>query len=329
MTKLVPPPDPHPKTPRLKVPAGAADCHFHVYGPETKYPMLADRDHTAPDALPSAARHLFDTLGIERAVIVQPSVYGTDNRRQIDAIAEIGIDMRAVVIIPPDISEAELNKLDDAGARGVRMISGHRGVIDYSNLERIADRNRELGWHIEFLIWPEHIVEFEKRMAKLSCPIVIDHLAFIHSDNGLEQPAFQSLLRLAEHDHCWLKLSAGNRLSPNDPPYPDLFPYIQKVLKIGTDRLVWGSDWPHNAFFGRMPNTTDLLDLLLDWVPDESIRNKILTTNAARLYGFWPDRGNYSQAGSECRSGRKSDPWNPRRKLRHASEKNSATPRGI
>lgn len=286
MTKLVPPPDPHPKKPRMKVPVGATDCHFHVYGPADHYPMLSNRDHTAPDAPASAARHLFGTLGIQRAVIVQPSVYGTDNRRQLDAMSEIGIEMRAVVIVAPDISDGEMQRLHDAGARGVRMIGGGRGVIDYSNLERIADRNRELGWHIEFLIWPEHIVEFEQRMTKLSCPIVIDHLAFMDSRTGLQQPGFQSLLRLAAHDHCWLKLSAGNRLSPGDPPYPDLLPYVRKIIDVGADRLVWGSDWPHNAFFGRMPNTTDLLDLLLDWIPHEQTRNQVLFNNPARLYGF-------------------------------------------
>lgn len=286
MIKQVPAPDPNPKTPRMTVPPGATDCHFHVYGPADRYPFAAVTDHIPASAPPEAAKHLFKTLGIERAVIIQPSTYGTDNRRQLDAIAEIGIDMRAVAVVPSDLPESELEKLDDRGVRGTRMIGGNRGVVPFSELEKIADRNRELGWHIEFLVWPQDVIEFEARMAKLSCPIVIAHFAFIESQHGLEQPALAALLRLARQDHCWLKLSGGYRVSPNDPPYPDALPIVRKVLEAGTSRLVWGSDWPHNHYYGRMPNTTDLLDLLIDWVPDQAVRNRILVENAARLYGF-------------------------------------------
>ncbi len=286
MIKFVPAPDPNPTKPRMQVPAGATDCHFHVYGPEERYPLVAKRDHTPASAPPEAAKHLFQTLGIERAVIIQPSTYGTDNRRQLDAIAEIGIDMRAIAVIPADLPERELQSLDDAGVRGVRMIGGGRGVIPFSELERVADQCRELGWHIEFLIWPQDVIEFETRMAKLSCPISIAHFAFVESRHGLDQSAFAALLRLAKQDHCWLKLSGGYRVSPNDPPYLDALPFVQKVLEAGTSRLVWGSDWPHNHYYGTMPNTTDLLDLLLDWVPDAAIRKRILVDNPARLYGF-------------------------------------------
>jgi predicted TIM-barrel fold metal-dependent hydrolase len=248
--------------------------------------MLEIRDHTTPDASPAAARHLFDTLRIERAVIVQPSVYGTDNRRQLDAMKDIGLDMRAVVVVTADISDRELSKLHELGVRGVRMIVGDRGVIPMSDLETIAARIKDMGWHIEFLIWPDQLVELESRIAKLSCPFVIDHLSFIDSRQGLDQPAFAALRRLAKAQSCWLKLSAANRLSPGTPPYPDLLPYARTLIEGGTERMVWGSDWPHSNFNGIMPNTTELLDVLFDWLPDAATRTRILVDNPARLYGF-------------------------------------------
>lgn len=286
MTKPCPPPDPSPRKPRLALPRGATDCHFHVYGPAERYPMRANRDHTTPDASPRSARYLFETLGVERAVIVQPSVYGTDNRRQLDAMAEIGLEMRAVVVIASDTSDRELAELHKAGVRGVRMIAGERGVIPFSELETIASHIRDMGWHIEFLIWPEHIVELEGRIDRLPCPFVIDHLAFIDASAGVEQPAFQALLRLAQSERCWLKLSAANRLSTARPPYPDLLPFAAQIRALGSSRYVWGSDWPHSNFSGHMPNTTDLLDVLFDWEPDADAWQKLLVDNPARLYGF-------------------------------------------
>ncbi len=103
---------------------------------------------------------------------------------------------------------------------------------------------------------------------------------------GIEQPAFQALLRLIRGGRCWVKLSGGYRLSSEAPPYGDLIPFARALVKARPDRLVWGSDWPHAFFTGKMPNTTDLLDLLLDWVPDQAMRTRILVDNPATLYGF-------------------------------------------
>ena len=230
--------------------------------------------------------HLFRTLGIERAVIVQPSTYGTDNRCQLDAMRELGIESRAVVVINAETPERELQVMHDVGVRGIRIITGKLGATPLDQLERTATRAAEMGWHIEFLIWPEHLVELEPRIARLPCRFVIDHLAFIRAEQGLDQPGFLALLRLAQSERCWLKLSGANRLTSDPPPYDNLAPFADRLMELGVGRYVWGSDWPHTNFFGPMPNTTELLDLLRLWQPDAMLWKQILVDNPCALYGF-------------------------------------------
>lgn len=287
MTKLCQGPDPYPRQPRLAAPAETTDCHFHIFGPATRYPYVADREYTPPDALPAACCHLFHTLGIARAVLVQPSVYGSDNRRQLEAAPRLGVPARAIVVIPPDTPDKELARLQEDGVRGVRFILAHTGGLPLGDLERLSARVKDMGWHIQLLLRPDHLVELEPRLAKLPSDFVIDHMGFIRpAEGGLEQPAFRALLRLLRGGRCWVKLSGAYRLSAEAPPYRDLIPSARALVEARPDRLLWGSDWPHAIFKGRMPNTTDLFDLLIDWVPDEKARRCILVDNPARLFGF-------------------------------------------
>lgn len=285
MTELCQGPDPHPRAPRFKMPAGATDTHFHLFGPAPEYPLVEVREYTPPLITPVMARQLFDTLGIERAVVIQPSVYGEDNRAQLKGAAEVGIPVRAVVVASYDVSDRELAKLHDQGARGLRFILAHPGGLPVSDLERFAQRIKDMNWHIQFLAKGPQLLELAPRIEKLACPAVIDHISMIRPADGLDQPAFQAVLRLVKQGH-WVKLSGAYRLSQEKPPYRDLTPYAQALVEAQPDRIVWASDWPHAFVKGDMPNTTDLLDLLVDWVPDETTRRRILVDNPAALYGF-------------------------------------------
>ena len=280
-------PDPNPRSPRLKAPPGATDTHFHILGPATLYPYVADREYTPPDALPSACRHLFQTLGIQRAVLVQPSVYGHDNRCMEDSARQLGVATRMVAVAPFAISDKELQRLHDAGVRGVRFILAHIGGLPIADLERFSERIRTMGWHVQLLLRPSHILELEKRIAKLSTDFVIDHIGLIRpSEGGVSQPAFQALLRLFRTGRCWVKLTGGYRISTLMPHYVDAVPLVEALIKERPDRILWGSDWPHVMVNGHMPNTTDLFDLLLDWVPDERIRTQVLVDNPQTLFQF-------------------------------------------
>ena len=280
------PPDPSPNRPRLRAPPGATDTHFHIFGPEDRYAYVPDRRFTPPDASVESYLKLHRTLGLSRAVLVQPSGYGIDNRRQLDAAKEIGIPTRIIVVVPITVTDKELADLYDAGARGVRFIPTQPGGLPLDQLERFADRLNAQGWHIELMIGPSHLVELEPRLARLRCPISIAHMSDINAAGGIAQPAFQALLRLLHSGNCWVKLSAGYHLSLQDPPYPEAVPLAHALVKARPDRLFWGSDWPHANHGGRMPNSTDLFDLLLDWVPDENVRTRILVDNPTGFYGF-------------------------------------------
>lgn len=291
MPELCQPPDPRPRAPKLKCPPGAADCHLHVYGPQENYPASPASDFAVPDALPAACRHLHDVLGIERLVLVQPSGYGFDNRRQLDALAELGRPARAVVSLPFDVSDAELRRLHDGGARGARFAVGdHAKARPFDGILRFADRLAPLGWHVEIhvrrLPGTPVLVRAESMLTRLPVPLVVAHLANLSAEEGTGQPDFQFLCELVSAGNCWVKLSAGYRISTEAPPYRDLGPFARQLVATKPDRLLWGTDWPHVNFKRKMPNTSDLLDYLLEWVPDEDARLRILVQNPQALYGF-------------------------------------------
>ena len=171
-------------------------------------------------------------------------------------------------------------------ARAVRFIPTQPGCLPLAQLERYAERLAALGWHIQLMLAPTHLVELAPRLEKLRCDFVIDHLGDIQAAQGTGQPAFQALLRLLNTGRCWTKLSAGYHASQQSPPYPEVIPLAHALVATRPDRLLWGTDWPHANLAGPMPNSTEFLDLLLDWVPDDEVRRRILVDNPARLYGF-------------------------------------------
>ena len=280
------PADPNPRPPRFKAPPFATDTHFHIFGPEEKYPLVADRRFTPPDASVESYLHLHGTLGLSCAVLVQPSSYGTDNRRQLDAAREMDIPTRVIVVVPPAITDRELDELYRAGARAVRFIPTQPGSLPLAQLEYYAERLAALGCHIQLMLAPAHLLELAPRLQKLRCDFVIDHMGDIQAALGIEQSAFKALLRLLETGRCWTKLSAGYHASQQQPPYRDVIPLAHALVAARPDRLLWGTDWPHINPGKPMPNSTEFFDLLFDWVPDDAIRRRILVDNPSHLYGF-------------------------------------------
>ena len=285
-----PPPDPRPRAPRLACPPGTTDCHVHVYGPDASYPVAATRAFDVPEALPASLRSLHDTLGVDRLVLVQPSGYGVDNRRHLDAIAELGRPARMVAALRADVPDRQLDQMHEAGVRGIRYNIGHAGAVPIAEMPALAARVSRLGWHVQLHVMDDGggspLAGMESTLRELPTDVVIDHVGSIRPAAGLDQPGFQALLRLVGLGRCWVKLSCGYRMSSLSPPYGDMLPYVQALLALRPDRLLWATDWPHVAFRGVMPNTTDLLDQMLVWVPDEAQRHRIFVDNPAVLYRF-------------------------------------------
>jgi predicted TIM-barrel fold metal-dependent hydrolase len=283
-------PDPLPRRPRLALPPLACDCHAHICGPASRYPYWDGRVYTPPDCLLPAYRHMLATLGVERAVLVQPSVYGTDNSALVDALRAAGPSFRGVAVVEDSIGEAALQALHAVGVRGVRCnivdIVEDKGKLPLVLLERLARKIAALGWHIELLLHADQFPQMDRAFADFPVDIVVGHLGYQRTDRGTGDPGFQALLRLMRLRKAWVKLTGPYRISASAMPHADTVPFAHALLAEAPDRVVWGTDWPHVMVKGPMPNDGDLCDLLAAWVPEEQLRKRVLVDNPAALYGF-------------------------------------------
>jgi len=289
-------PDGEPRPPRVALPRGACDCHAHICGPAAVYPYVAERIYTPPDATLDAYRRLLGTLGVERAVLVQPSVYGEDNRAMLAALAAAGAGFRAVAVVAPTITTQEIEALHHAGVRGVRLNivdrREGRNIVPVEIVRALAARLAPFGWHLEFLVNLDEAPDFAGVVANLPVPIVLGHLGYPRAGARafLAGSAFADFLRLLAGGRCWVKLTGPYRISQApDLPYEDVGPLAAALVAHSPERLIWGSDWPHVMMKKPMPNDGPLTDLLARWVPDAAIRKRILVDNPAAFYGFGPD----------------------------------------
>jgi len=280
---FVTPPDPNPKTPEHPIPAGACDCHFHVFdGPS---PQIATRSYSAHAAPLGAYRSVQKSLGLNRSVIVQPSIYGTDNRTTMNAVSRDD-SMRAVVVVGDQTRKEDLRALAERGAVGARLNLMFSKAARLESLSSLTNAMADLGWHIQILADVSKTPDLMPWVRTLPVPAVFDHMGHVQARNGVEDPAFQGLLRLLETGNHWVKLSGAYRISTRaNDAYGDVHPMAQALISANPDRVVWGSDWPHPAFEGPMPNDGDLLDLLFTWAGTKTA-HKVLVDNPEQLYGF-------------------------------------------
>ena len=279
------------------MPPGASDTHAHVCGPAARFPYARERIYTPPDATLTDYRLMLRALGVQRAVLVQPSVYGTDNRAMLSAMAEAGPGMRGVAVVDPAIATPEIERLHAAGVRGVRfnLVDRREGknVVPAAVLSALAGKIAPLGWHIEFLVNFDAAAGFAAAVEGLPVPIVLGHLGYPQSAGAAAfatSPAVDDLLRLVERGRCWIKLTGPYRISQAaDLPYADVDALAAKLVENAPERLIWGSDWPHVMMKKPMPNDGPLADLLARWIPGAATRQRVLVDNPAALYGFAPD----------------------------------------
>ena len=288
---LTPPPDPHPKVPKLRCPPGAVDGQVHLFGPAAQYPFDPGSKYISEDALPETSIAVQDRLGLAHAVIVSGGGYGMDTRHLEDTLARFPTRFRGVALLPPGTTQARMAALHALGVRGLRFVSPHHGAHLPHLDERQAAMAAELGWVVQFYPSPADLEAFAPRLAALPGPVVLDHFGAVPATGGVDQPAFRALQRLLDSGRAWVRLSGPMRCTKEDFPYPSVTPLARALVAQAPERLIWGSDWPHVNMQGRvMPNDGDLLDLMLEWVPEEAVRNRILGVNARRLYDF-PEPG--------------------------------------
>jgi predicted TIM-barrel fold metal-dependent hydrolase len=260
------------------MPAGATDCHFHVYD--------AVR---APGADAAAYRALQRRLGLSRGVLVQPSAYGFDNSLHLAALNALGrARFRLVAVLPPDVPDAELARLNAQGARGVRFNLKLGGPLRADDLLPMARRLAPLGWHCQVNLEPAQLVAMAGLLRNLPCPLVLDHLGQVPQPGGIASAAFAVVRDLLDRGGTWVKLSAPyitSRLGP--PGYADAGEVAAALARAAPERVLWGSDWPHPSEpAGAKPDDAGLFRMLRAWVPDAGAWRRVLVDNPAELYGF-------------------------------------------
>jgi predicted TIM-barrel fold metal-dependent hydrolase len=282
-------PDQHQPAPRLagfQPPAGACDAHCHVFGPGARFPYAESRRYTPEDRPKEVLAALHTRLGLDRAVLVQASCHGTDNRAMLDALRADPSRRRGVAMIDDATPDAALAEMHAAGVRGIRFnfIAALGGGPDLATVHRAADRVRGLGWHVVLHVQGEGVREMRDAIRALRMPVVIDHMARVDPAQGTEGAAFQALLDLLQDsEDIWVKLSGAERMVP--APFHAALPFAQALLRAAPRRVLWGTDFPHPNLAVAVEETA-LLDLVPRIAPDPDDRHRLLVGNPATLYGF-------------------------------------------
>lgn len=291
---------PNPSTPKFQVPAGSVDAHCHVFGPGARFPYAPERKYTPCDASKDQLFALRDRLGFERNVIVQATCHGSDNRALVDALIHANGRARGVATVKRTITDAELMHLHQAGVRGTRFNFVKR-LVDFTpkdELMEIAHRIAPLGWHVVVYFEAVDLPELWDFFTSLPTIVVVDHMGRPDVSQPVGGEQFELFVRMmCKHDNIWSKVSCPERLSVTGPPaltgeqlaYRDVVPFARRLVEMFSDRVLWGTDWPHPNLKGHMPDD----GLLVDWIPyiatTAELQHKLLVDNPMRLY--WPDFG--------------------------------------
>lgn len=274
---------PQVRSPRRRLPTGTCDCHFHVFEDPLRYPMAAPRSYTPTPAPLEAYRRMAQAVGIDRAVLVHPSVYGRDHRSFEDTLSACGGWMRGVAVVYPDTTDAQIEHWHALGARGTRCNALFAGGTELEALPGIAARVAPLRWHLQLLVDVAADPDAVARAADTGLPVVVDHFGHTSAGGALATAGFRNLLALVRERRAWVKISGAYRVSPQRAVFNDVAALVEALCKADAGQLVWGSDWPHPAIAPPMPDDGDLADALFGWL-GETERQRILVDNPSRLY---------------------------------------------
>jgi predicted TIM-barrel fold metal-dependent hydrolase len=292
-----------PRTPiDFDVPQGACDCHTHVFGDPNRFTFTPSRAYTPEPASVDEMQTLHRALHMDRVVIVQPSVYGTDNACTLDAVGRLGARARAIVVIDEKTADGALEDMHRSGARGIRLNLETAGLTDPAvagqRLQAAAERMRGRGWHIQIYTRLAVIQALRDQIAAMTVPVVFDHFGGAQASLGLRQPGFEALVDLVRAGKAYVKISGAYRSSTQGPDYSDATPLAKALIAANPRRILWGTDWPHpdssvvpgrkNTDVAPLLQIDDgrLLNQLPTWVAEATQRKLILVDNPTELYEF-------------------------------------------
>lgn len=262
----------------------ACDCHMHVF--DDHYPAATGAVLRPANASLKEYHQLQGRLGAQRHVLVQPSVYGTDNRLLVRTLTERPLTMRGIAVVDLETSDSALAELDRAGVVGIRFNQVQTGATSMTMFDALASRVNELGWHLQMHLKGAGLIEYESQLARSHAPIVLDHFARVLECPGEAKGMIAAVKRLLASGNTWLKLSAPYLASQqHDDAYTDLAIVVKDLLAAFPERLIWGTDWPH-ATEAIKPDDVAMLDWLLRLMPDPALAHQIMVDNPAALYSF-------------------------------------------
>ena len=283
------PPDPNPNPPRFAVPPGSWDTHFHVWAPHL-FPFAENRRYTPPAAPVEHYLKISTAIGLERGVIVQPSVHGNTTDVVLDAVAKSKGRLRGMIIAKSTLSADQVRVLHAGGVRGVRFNSrrGHGNSFDRELFHRTAELVKPYRWILDLQIDDDTIIESSDMIINAPLPVIIDTFGHIDARKGMDQPALRTLLRLLGEKDVYVKIHGANRFLAWGVPYEQIVELARTLIDQAPNRILWGTDWPHSEVFepNHMPNDGDLISMLADFAQDEMVRKKILVDNPKNLFDF-------------------------------------------
>ena len=289
-------PDRNPRKPDITLPKGSIDTHVHIF--ESHFPLFEGRGYNPPNSTLEDLIHLHTTLGVDRVVFTQPSVYGVDNSAILKGMnvlnEKVANKARGVCAIKMDASEASLQELHDQGIRGVRLNLDNKGgmPLELTEISKLEDKIKGFGWHLEYLFPGKDIVELEPVLSNASVPVSIGHFAYQPATAGINADGFKTLLRLVKDGNTWIKISGANRVSETDlPPYDDVLPMARALVEANPDNVMWGTDWPHPNKYEVNPNDGDLVNWFGEWITDDAMRARIMVDNSEAFYDFGAYQG--------------------------------------
>lgn len=283
------------------LPDGACDCHTHVVGPRAGYPMVAERHYTPDTATCTELQSHLARNGLQRAVIVQPSFYGTDNRCLLDSLAQLGGAGRGVAVVGDDAAAGDLQLLHQRGIRALRInveSAGMRDALAVSRLlERWSERVAPLGWHLQIYASMDTLSGAAPALSRLPVPVVLDHFAMVPVATSRNDPRVRAILALLAGGNVYVKLSAPYRMQPDGAPDPaQVAAWARTFVQANSARILWGSDWPHtNRDAGKTAHEVSsyrdirhgtLAADLARWLPTPALMQQVLVDNPHKLYGF-------------------------------------------
>ncbi|WP_231498709.1 MULTISPECIES: amidohydrolase family protein [Halomonas] len=274
------------RAPRLKAPAGATDCHAHLFleGFEG-HPQAAPIKELA--TLEDFRRYQ-RWMGLDRVVVTQSNAYQFDNGALLESLDQLGLDKaRGVAVVSPDTPLKTLEDWHGRGVRGARIMNLGGGAMPLARLPEVEPLIAPLGWHLMVQFNGRELDQHLPMLERIECPYIIDHIGKFIDPVPADDPRVDAILRLLDRGNAWFKICAGYETSlSGGPDYDDVGAIARRVINHAPERILWGSNWPHVGVpRDQYPDDPDQLDVLLAWA-NEQQRQRILVDNPAELYGF-------------------------------------------